>query len=133
MQSVSSRIWTHVAVSNSYGDNNYSTGQKLLTPSESWLLLQSSFTILLIKTSSLLDPIIKDQCQQGYKHRKQPIVHFIRKLIHTQCLVCLQRFPNFIHIGLVGRVFAKWSGRPGFNPRSHHTKNFKNGTWYLFA
>ena len=22
------------------------------------------------------------------------------------------------------------SGRPGFNPKSSHTKNFKNGTWY---
>ena len=33
---------------------------------------------------------------------------------------------NYIHIiGLVGRVFA---GRPGFNPRSCHTKDFKNGT-----
>ena len=31
-------------------------------------------------------------------------------------------------IGLVGRVFAKWIGRPGFNPRSSHTKDFKNGT-----
>ena len=26
-----------------------------------------------------------------------------------------------------------WSGRPGFNPRSRHTKDFKNGTWYLLA
>ena len=25
------------------------------------------------------------------------------------------------------------SGRLGFNPRSCHTKDFKNGTWYLFA
>ena len=29
-------------------------------------------------------------------------------------------------IGLVGRA-----GRPGFNPRLSHTKDFKNGTWYL--
>ena len=27
----------------------------------------------------------------------------------------------------------QWSGRPGFNPRSGHTKDFKNGTLYLFA
>ena len=25
------------------------------------------------------------------------------------------------------------SGRPGFNPKSSHTKDLKNGTWYLFA
>ena len=36
-------------------------------------------------------------------------------------------------IGLVGRVFANGPERPGFNPRSRHTKDFKNGTWYLLA
>ena len=30
-----------------------------------------------------------------------------------------------------GLSIRQWSGRPGFNPRSHHTKDFKNGTWYL--
>ena len=32
-----------------------------------------------------------------------------------------------------GFSVRQWSGRPGFNPRSRHTKDFKNGTWYLFA
>ena len=36
-------------------------------------------------------------------------------------------------IGLAVRVFAKWPGRPGFNPRSSHTKDSKNGTWCLLA
>ena len=27
----------------------------------------------------------------------------------------------------------QWSGRLGFNPRLGHTKDLKNGTWYLFA
>ena len=27
----------------------------------------------------------------------------------------------------------QWSGRPGFNPRSRHIKDFKNSTWYLLA
>ena len=36
-------------------------------------------------------------------------------------------------IGLMSRVFGNGSGDLGFNPRSRHTKNFKNGTWYLFA
>ena len=31
-------------------------------------------------------------------------------------------------IDLVGRVVAN-----GFNPGSHNTKDFKNGTWYLLA
>ena len=28
----------------------------------------------------------------------------------------------------IGLSVHQWSGRPGFNPRSRHTKNFKNGT-----
>ena len=35
-------------------------------------------------------------------------------------------------IGLVGSV-RQWLKRSGFNPRSSHTKDFKNGTWYLLA
>ena len=27
----------------------------------------------------------------------------------------------------------QWPGRSGFNPRSSHTKDLKNGTWYLLA
>ena len=27
-----------------------------------------------------------------------------------------------------GKSVRQWSGRPGFNPRLHHTKDFKNGT-----
>ena len=27
----------------------------------------------------------------------------------------------------------QWSGRPGFNSRLSHTKDSKNGTWYLLA
>ena len=27
----------------------------------------------------------------------------------------------------------QWPGRPNFNPRSRHTKDFKSGTWYLHA
>ena len=36
-------------------------------------------------------------------------------------------------IALVSRVFANGPGNLGFNPRSCHTKDFKNGTWYLLA
>ena len=32
-----------------------------------------------------------------------------------------------------GESVRQWSGRPGFNRRSSHTKDFKNGTLYLFA
>ena len=32
-----------------------------------------------------------------------------------------------------GLSVRQCSGRPGFNPRLSHTKDFKNGTWYLLA
>ena len=37
---------------------------------------------------------------------------------------------NFMLSGLSVR---QWSGRPGFDPRSSHTKDFKNSTWYRLA
>ena len=45
------------------------------------------------------------------------------------------------NIGLIGRVFANDLGDldqhlkvlPGFNLRLRHTKDFKNGSWYLLA
>ena len=49
VQSVSSRIWTRIAVSISYEDNNYTTGTSFLSkPSASfingWIFLQSQIT-----------------------------------------------------------------------------------------
>ena len=32
-----------------------------------------------------------------------------------------------------GASVRQWSGRPEFNLRSRHTKDFKNGTWYLLT
>ena len=43
---------------------------------------------------------------------------------------CMLNKPNQI---LQEISVRQWSGRPGFNPRSDHTKDFKNGTWYLLA
>ena len=36
-------------------------------------------------------------------------------------------------IGTVGRVFANDPGDMGFNARLRHTKDIKNGTWYILA
>ena len=56
--------------------------------------------------------------------------------IKERQMSCIAKKNNNIKknrlIGLVGSV-RQWSGRPGFNPRSRHTKDFKNGTWYLLA
>ena len=45
----------------------------------------------------------------------------------TYLLVDFSQPFNSIH------SVCQWSGRPGFNPKSRHTKDFKNGTWYLLA
>ena len=34
---------------------------------------------------------------------------------------------------IFGGSCRQWSRKPGFNPWSHHTKDFKNDTWYLLA
>ena len=56
------------------------------------------------------------------------------KLMHlkmvewSDCQHLLTRPQEFI--GLEGSVH-QWSRTPGSNPRLCHTKDFKNGTWYL--
>ena len=65
-------------------------------------------------------------------------INISRRHVHLEYLCLTFEVPPFFFlffymqnlIGLVGSV-CQWSGRPGFNPRSHHTKDFKNGTWYL--
>ena len=50
----------------------------------------------------------------------------VSELLFSVILVWIKVYLNRL-IGLVGSVH-QWSGRPGFNPRSNHTKDFKNGT-----
>ena len=49
---------------------------------------------------------------------------------HVSQLIVLQTSDCPIYISTSVR---QWSRRPGFNPRSRHTRDFKNGTWYLLA
>ena len=51
MQSVSSRIWTRVAVSISYDDNHYTTGTSLNT--------KSKITVVNIKTKKVIQEYLK--------------------------------------------------------------------------
>ena len=58
---------------------------------------------------------------------------------HTSCSVVgslWQIYLNFckwLKISSDLPRVRQWSERPAFNPRSRHTKDFKNGTWYLLA
>ena len=47
--------------------------------------------------------------------------YFLQNIIETDIIRCYL---------LNGR---QWARRPGFNPKLRHTKDFKNGTWYLLA
>ena len=38
-----------------------------------------------------------------------------------------------IKAGIIAQYICQGAGRPGFNPRSRHTKDFKNDIWYLLA
>ena len=38
--------------------------------------------------------------------------------------ICLSKYAHWPR----GYSVRQWSGRPGFNPRSSYTKDFKNGT-----
>ena len=55
------------------------------------------------------------------------------------CFYCTQNtskeffFAHIITRKILDEFSPSWSGRPGFNPTSYHTKDFKNGTWYLLA
>ena len=41
---------------------------------------------------------------------------------------------TWLHLIVYGsRHIRQWPGRPGFNPRSRHTKDSKNGISYLLA
>ena len=57
--------------------------------------------------------------------------HHRVKLSVIQSLLSVYR-PNRL-IDQVGRVFANGPGDLGFNPRSRHTKDFKNATWYVLS
>ena len=49
-------------------------------------------------------------------------------------LFSLQLWVNSGADSLVSsRNFRQWSRRPEFSPRSRHTNDFKNATWYLLA
>ena len=56
---------------------------------------------------------------------------YIYIYIYIYICVCVCVCVYYWLIGLVARVFASWSGRPAFDPRSCNTKDYKNGTWYL--
>ena len=52
-------------------------------------------------------------------------------LQNTKCRQYGERDETVIFI--ISEWSKQWSGRPGFNPRSRHSKDFKNGTCYIHS
>ena len=67
------------------------------------------------------------------KYIKQNFHLFLTMLLKFKVILTrigqVIRWQNFIKFFFI----IYMSGRPGFNPRLCHTKDFKNGTWYLLA
>ena len=57
----------------------------------------------------------------------------INKRAHSKKSVNLFNDPYIYSFNIFISSVRQWPGRPGFNPRSSHTKDFKNGTWYHLA
>ena len=58
------------------------------------------------------------------------IICMLNNVVHVLFLFVCLFFCILLYnrlIGLVGSV-RQWFGRPGFNPRSSYTKDFKNGS-----
>ena len=47
---------------------------------------------------------------------------------HIFYITFLNEHELFRLIGFLGSSVRQWFGRPGFNPMSRHTKDFKDGT-----
>ena len=71
---------------------------------------------------------LKNQLQNSKLKQKH-------KLLKCKCPVNIStlNFRTLNRISQLPELTSFVSGRPGFNPRSRHTKDFKNGTWYLLA
>ena len=69
-----------------------------------------------------------DQTQQNNN-----VVIETKRLITLENAVNLRKKSIRLTHWCNGLSVLQWPGRLGFNPRSSHTKDFKNGTWCLLA
>ena len=130
MKSVSSRIWTRIAVSIPYDDNHYTTGtstQKALISSS--LLInkreeRSSMTISMdwshpriVSASSSENTAISPHRGVSSAQKHRPFQRYIHKKWSLKVWIYyLQTNESSVRL---------WSVRSGFNPRSSHTKDSK--------
>ena len=73
-----------------------------------------------------MDGIPIDTTTPGQSNENKSVLHTLKSFRTKSSTTC------FILNNKASSV-RQWPGRPGFNPRSRHAKDFKNGTWYLLA
>ena len=80
----------------------------------------------------------------NFKYQKEePCLISAGQPFHNMCICIILKWAVHTFIKIILWInqkpfhtrcsFRQWSRRPGFNPMSRHTKDFKNGTWYLLA
>ena len=84
-----------------------------------------SLVVIQYKLFSYLLHIDQIQCWCIKKVLGGPIAHFLQICCRIP-VICTALWRN-------GQSVYQWSWRLGFNPMSSHTKDSKNGTWYLLA
>ena len=108
MQLVLTRIWTQPTTSTFFDDNH----------------------------STLPMPEQRNRTTMNMEEKTESLLYFwLQPIVNIN--ISLMTYPKELKELTFNQIKEKsvrqWSGKPGFNPRSHHTKDFKNGTWYLLA
>ena len=154
MQSVSLRIWTHVAMSISYDGNDYTTGTSMLMHQH----VNAPTTVILPTSTSTFHSLkgCRLTCTKLLQNfwKKHYEIFFIIKAVLAKspcgvatnvlnCKIIVNMSSDSITIILtfglkpLENVWTSigirvsvcyWSGRLGFNPTLSHTKDSKNGT-----
>ena len=96
---------------------------------------QKKLTDCLVKKTFYLQQSVKKAMLTVFWDMKELItINFLEKDATVNsasyCQLLRQYFTLFIEWTSLSLIHH-WSGRPAFNPRSCHTKDFKNGTWCL--
>ena len=108
MQSVSSRIWTHVTVSISYDDNHYTTGNR-------YNAMRRNRCIFFLETliRNRFNLLYQDDISSNLKNKKSKVtserssyIHFRKSHVFSDCR-CSPQFPLLISYVLPWLIFRK--------------------------
>ena len=107
--------------------------QKLQTKQKGREVLQKNraITPVCVHLSYLQVSLIPDYIFGVIKEKEKPILFLYVNIVVFLSNTTVTAVP--VNFGLMSKNVCQQSGRPGFNPRSSHTKDSKNGTWCHLA